>query len=133
MINQKIDPEAKAIWIAALRSGHYEQGQELLRSGDNYCCLGVFCEVMGVPSYEQAGLFIYGDSESVLSDEVQDQYGFDSSEVMIQLTENNVEAIKPFMSDEQDISFLKNGVYLTSLNDFGVPFNVIADLIEEHL
>src|ERR1044072_7322912 len=84
-------------------------------------------------TYDQAGLFIYGDSESVLSDEVQDQYGFDSSEVMIQLTENNVEAIKPFMSDEQDISFLKNGVYLTSLNDFGVPFNVIADLIEEHL
>lgn len=35
------EPEMRA-WIAALRSGDYEQGQSCLRSHDNkYCCLGV--------------------------------------------------------------------------------------------
>ena len=33
-------------WIDALRSGQYKQGHRVLRSaGDNYCCLGVLCEV----------------------------------------------------------------------------------------
>lgn len=32
-------------WLDALRSGDYEQGKSALRSGDQYCCLGVACEV----------------------------------------------------------------------------------------
>ncbi len=33
-------------WVVALRSGHYKQGKNVLRSvDDNYCCLGVLCEV----------------------------------------------------------------------------------------
>lgn len=37
--------DLKAKWIAALRSGEYQQGHGVLRSGDHYCCLGVLCEV----------------------------------------------------------------------------------------
>lgn len=38
----KIDPEFKAEWVAALRSGKYTQGQQgLVDANDNYCCLGV--------------------------------------------------------------------------------------------
>jgi hypothetical protein len=38
-------------WIAALRSGEYQQGQHALAGPDRngvmrYCCLGVLCEVM---------------------------------------------------------------------------------------
>lgn len=32
-------------WIAALRSGKYEQGHGVLKSGDKFCCLGVACEL----------------------------------------------------------------------------------------
>lgn len=37
----------KARWVAALRSGEYEQGRCRLRShDDHYCCLGVLCAVV---------------------------------------------------------------------------------------
>lgn len=46
-----MDPELKAKWVAALRSGEYKQGRRALRSVANeFCCLGVLCEVAGVPS-----------------------------------------------------------------------------------
>ena len=41
-------------WVAALRSGDYKQCQQQLAEVDDrgkhsYCCLGVACEVLGVP------------------------------------------------------------------------------------
>jgi hypothetical protein len=47
---RKLDPEKKALWVAALRSGEYEQGKNHLavRQADGtfaFCCLGVACEV----------------------------------------------------------------------------------------
>lgn len=32
-------------WIAALRSGQYQQGQMRLRNSDGFCCLGVLCDL----------------------------------------------------------------------------------------
>jgi hypothetical protein len=43
-----VDAELKTKWVEALRSGRYKQGRGCLRSGDNYCCLGVLCDVSGV-------------------------------------------------------------------------------------
>lgn len=38
--------ELQARWIAALRSGKYQQGEWRLRSNtDRFCCLGVACDV----------------------------------------------------------------------------------------
>jgi hypothetical protein len=43
-----MDAELKAKWIAALRSGEYEQGKGNLRARNGtYCCLGVLCKVAG--------------------------------------------------------------------------------------
>lgn len=47
---QKMDPEVKARWIEALRSGKYKQGKGALRTGECNCCLGVLAEINGVPS-----------------------------------------------------------------------------------
>jgi hypothetical protein len=44
-----MDAELKARWVAALRSGEYEQGRRQLRAGDTYCCLGVLCVVASIP------------------------------------------------------------------------------------
>jgi hypothetical protein len=48
-MENKLDPEFKAKWIAALRSGVYKQGDGKLYSIRNgtYCCLGVACVVAG--------------------------------------------------------------------------------------
>lgn len=44
-----MNPEAKAKWVAALRSGNYVQGKGMLKTSDNtYCCMGVLAEVCGL-------------------------------------------------------------------------------------
>jgi len=44
-----MNKELRDEWVAALRSGKYEQGQDQLKtSAGEYCCLGVLCEVLGV-------------------------------------------------------------------------------------
>lgn len=40
-----MDAELKTKWLAALRSGEYEQTTGMLRRDDTYCCLGVLCDV----------------------------------------------------------------------------------------
>jgi len=40
-----MNPEVKAKWLAALRSGEYQQGTGTLRARGRYCCLGVLCDI----------------------------------------------------------------------------------------
>jgi hypothetical protein len=40
--------ELKEKWVAALRSGQYEQARGKLRDGDGYCCIAVLCELTEV-------------------------------------------------------------------------------------
>ncbi len=42
--------ELKQKWLDALRSGKYKQGTQYLNSSSGYCCLGVLCEVAGIPA-----------------------------------------------------------------------------------
>lgn len=44
-----MDAQLKTKWIAALRSGEFEQAQGELHDArnDSYCCLGVLCKVAG--------------------------------------------------------------------------------------
>lgn len=48
----KIQEEARAEWLAALRSGKYRQATGALKNADTkgYCCLGVACVVQGIPA-----------------------------------------------------------------------------------
>jgi hypothetical protein len=41
-----MDADVKAKWVAALRSGNYKQIKAGLRKGDNFCCLGVLCDIV---------------------------------------------------------------------------------------
>lgn len=40
-----MNPEIKTKWIAALKSGEYEQGTGYLKHYNTYCCLGVLCDI----------------------------------------------------------------------------------------
>jgi hypothetical protein len=53
-------------WLAALRSGEYAQGKSAMFRNGSYCCLGVACEVAGIPmnSYMEVAKWI-----GVMSDE----------------------------------------------------------------
>ena len=53
-------------WLAVLRSGKRKQGRRLLRSTDDeFCCLGVLCEVAGMTAQESSytgGAYTYAHS-----------------------------------------------------------------------
>lgn len=43
----KMNPEIKTRWVAALRSGEYKQGERRVLNDDKggFCCLGVLCDI----------------------------------------------------------------------------------------
>ena len=53
-------PEFKAAWVAALRSGKYQQGRGALRKGDTFCCLGVACDLIDPHGWEEDDSFGMG-------------------------------------------------------------------------
>ena len=51
-----MDKALKAKWLEALRSGKYKQGRGKLRSvDDEFCCLGVLCDISGQGEWETLG------------------------------------------------------------------------------
>jgi hypothetical protein len=113
-----VNKEVKGLWIEALRSGEYQQGQNYLSNNGKYCCLGVLCEVaikQGVELKRYSGYVVrYGQREKIgiLPPEVVD------------------------WADIDDLGTLPNSsefYSLTAANDSGIPFRQIAELIEEYL
>jgi hypothetical protein len=43
-----MDKAVKERWIAALESGKYRKARNKLRNGNQFCCLGVLCDINGV-------------------------------------------------------------------------------------
>lgn len=108
-------PEIEAQWLAALRSGEYEQGQGELRDAHNrFCCLGVLCDL-----HAKAGLGEWNDRQYLNTPNILP------------------EAVVQWAGLSDDVPEV-NGMPLTDLND-GIngydlhTFAEIADLIEAHL
>lgn len=118
-----MNQEIKQRWIAWLRDPANKQGKGQLRSGRNrYCCLGGLCELAveaGVTTRTQVAgprsAYLYGSNASYLPAEVVRWAG--------------LEAPSP------TITLIPNGGRheLAALNDQPVPFDEIANLIEECL
>ena len=105
-MNQSI----KEKWVAALRSGKYQQGAGYLRRDDKFCCLGVLCDVLGKRWYTEVdgswsvrrgGVVNSGVLPYPLREELKIEYG------------------------------AMNG--LAKMNDRGKSFKVIANWIEKNL
>lgn len=108
-------------WIAALRSGKYNQARAGLKTAKGHCCLGVLCELF----IEQTGqgswvdglskIFTLEDSYSdiMLPYPVQEWAGIKSGSLV------NVEGINYVMS-------------LAGANDRGISFDEISDIIEKN-
>jgi hypothetical protein len=117
MVGFKLDPEFKARWLKALRSGRYRQGRGFLKrrteEGLEYCCLGVGCNVWdGGRGWRKRG----------------NEYGFyhNVSESIMDL---------PFLPRDVIVPpSIRATSQLATLNDAGHQnFHQIADWIEENL
>lgn len=100
-------------WVAALRSGKYEQGRTLLCANGKYCCLGVACEVaiangVELKREEKSGVVSFEDNFSAL------------------LPTRVMEWLK--LSQQLGENFISES--LATKNDKGMPFDQIADFIE---
>ncbi len=94
----------KKIWVDSLRSGKYKQGKGRLKAGNTYCCLGVLCDALGIEADEQ------------------DKFAGEAYALPISVAETVGLTQLPYIM-----------LGLDNLNDAGMPFNEIADLIEEQL
>lgn len=113
----KMNPEVKAKWVAALRSGQYKQGVNCLRDGDTFCCLGVLCDVVEPTGWNHNCL--YGDDRYHPPHSVADVAGF-APKSLIEKRIPQVEINGKFCP-------------LALHNDSGRTFQEIADAIEEQL
>lgn len=111
-----LDPEFKAKWLAALRSGNYKQASgSLVRLHSDpqtaeFCCLGVACDIVDPTAWSDA---YNGDSrESLVRDWCDLSYD----------TTDSFPFIDPAASD-----------FLATRNDSGATFEQIANWIEENL
>lgn len=124
-MNQQI----KEQWVAALRSGHYEQTRNVLHDTSGFCCLGVLSDLYLKEVGKEWGViaenyFMFPDSvDEVLPKEVMDwaDLSWDNPEV-------TVERFSPISG--QNVS---RKIPLSDLNDTDHNFNMIAALIEEQL
>lgn len=104
-------PDIKQAWLTALRSGDYQQGQGYLRQGDQYCCLGVLCDLYGKAvgpewdEYDSGGVYAMHCADTTLPIQVQKW----------------ADLMSP------------NPIDLIALNDDGSTFEELANIIEEGL
>jgi len=123
-----MDKHVAERWVEALRSGKYEQGQGDLRpEPGRYCCLGVLCDLyreeQGKGDWAPAS-----ESSERMTFEVHDTEG------LIAETEGAVlpEIVKDWAGMESFAGDIADtGQALSALNDKGVKFRDLADLIEQ--
>ena len=106
-----MNAEVKELWLKALRSGDYPQAKNAMRdiNTGGFCCLGVLCDISRKGEWQ-------GTAYRASEDEPLCAGSFLS------------ETIREWASLEHYES-----VNLAHMNDRGVPFEVIADVIERTL
>ena len=129
-----MNSEIKAAWVAALRSGEYEQGREYLSRDGKFCCLGVLCDlavkaqVIAVCDCCDLGYTDYGQGdEEILPSEVASWAGLEGENRQNPVIEPaGVEGLTWDRREEHRPT-------LAELNDGGTPFAKIAEVIEAQL
>lgn len=117
---ERMNPNVKALWLTALRSGEYKRGTGVLHRFDGCMCpLGVLADVAarnGCPvSVQQtsSGDWSYDGQKGMVPDKILDWAGIDPDYA---LEYEGVGHSIPYLNDDADLSFAQ-----------------IAELIEEQL
>ena len=127
-----MNPEVKVKWLEALRSGEYRQTKgELRSSGDRFCCLGVLSDLYRKEVEGSWEFYRHGESRYSMVN----QSGSDAATV----------DLLPCIRDWADLEGRNPVVHiakgecdfvpitLAELNDEGMSFNEIADIIDHQL
>jgi len=120
----KMDPEVKKNWIAALRSGEFLQANGYLKALEkrqrklHHCCLGVLAEICQAPEFVKYEVIPSNETENVkeLWKMGEGGSGALSDEFMASIK------LETEAADE-----------LASMNDNGTSFKGIANWIERNL
>ena len=126
-----MNSQIKQKWIDSLRSGKYQQGQSKLYSSDGFCCLGVLCDIYAKE---------VGDKSWVMKDP---DYKFDTEKFDYWYFDDQSECLPKCVQDWAELNendpVVTNrivGEYITtlaSMNDKGVTFEDLAEMIEAQL
>lgn len=126
-----MDQRVKNLWVNALRSGDFEQGQGNLRKDGKFCCLGVLCELAVnegiIPPGQQNTApgfgdgYVYGGDMNYLNPGVIQWAGLDYKNPTVEVPDSEI------------ATGVEGKVGLAVVNDAGKDFNFIANLIEEQL
>lgn len=65
-----MDKKIKRNWVKSLLSGEYQQGRQEFLSNNKYCCLGVLCEIAGIPIHPSPGADNYLGVYKIVGEEV---------------------------------------------------------------
>lgn len=137
-----MNPTIKEKWVAALKSGRYKQGIGSLKTGDQFCCLGVLCDLYaketGAGQWKLENDLDFGLASEVFATKSEFQEYALPQEVVVgwkyALPQEVVEwaglesadpVITIYRIDDEDA--------LSTLNDSGINFDGIAKLIEDNL
>lgn len=113
-----MNPEIKQRWIAALKSGDYNQAFYKLRAGDNFCCLGVLCDL---------------HSKETGNEWIQDSDSYYMGQ-RVSLPEKVMAWAGLDLYKSRKVLLPKTKIVLSAMNDsYGKTFDEIATLIEEEL
>jgi hypothetical protein len=121
MPNQEIMRE----WVTALRSGNYEQGRGRLRTDNQYCCLGVLCDIA-----VRNGVIPQGALPIRSSDVEQVIYSYGGF-TNFMMPPSTVRVWADLPAGQYIYAGELSATKLAHLNDTGATFAEIADLIEE--
>lgn len=121
-----MNSKVKEQWLKALRSGEYKQGNGCLKSGDEFCCLGVLTDIYAKENNLQWKGGFSADAKTETDKVIYGKEAIPRAFVCewAGLSEPNPK-IKPIE---------KNGLdSLAGINDEGYTFEQIADIIEQQL
>lgn len=116
-----MNKEVKQKWVAALNSGEYQQGKDVLKTKDNkFCCLGVLCDLHAKEFNKQ-----WEEGGSVIRHFDYLGNGYLLPEEVVKWAE--LEYKSPYVLENN------RHTTLSGLNDLGMPFASIAKLIDDSL
>lgn len=134
----KLNPEAKRLWLEALRGGKYTQAKTRLKTKNGFCCLGVLSDISKQGSWKETSF----ENSDRAFEYVPEGGGCRSTSFLPEAVAIWAFASKPLFQPlvqiDAAISDRMKGVLpglksLSFLNDRGLSFEEIADIIEEQL
>ena len=122
--------EIKDKWVAALRSGEYQQAYGRLRDDNSFCCLGVLCDISGLGKWvNESGSWHYSITGCYKYRRALPGFLCKEFEIASSAAKLKEQVVKKESLGK--LAHLVVGNSLSGLNDAGVPFKEIADIIEK--